>query len=70
MRTPKKMIVKHKGKTYWATLTWFRNRPVFRFWSSHKWPFYHAHYMPDVIHPEDVWQKFEEFIPGYNGESR
>ena len=59
------MIIKRGGRTYWVTLEWVRTKPVFKFWSDQKWPFYHASYSPDVIYPEDVWQKFEDFIPKF-----
>lgn len=62
---PRKFDVTRKGYRYWATLErrLSDGKPQLRFWSSHKWPFYHGNYTPDVLEREDAWQHFIDWIP-------
>lgn len=57
--------INHKGVRYWATggRNPSNGRPMLIFWSSHKGLFYHGHYTPDVIDPEDCWQHFINWLP-------
>ena len=64
----RKFEVLNKGKRYWATLGVAPNgKTRMTFWSSHKWPFYHGHYTPDVIEREDCWKKFMAWLPFKRG---
>ena len=61
----RKFDIRHKGFRYWATIGRDpgNGRTRLTFWSSHKWPFYHGHYTPDVIEAEDCWEHFMRWIP-------
>ena len=52
-----KLVVKHKGKTYWA----YRVGKRVNFWSSHKWPFFHGHI--DSYDNERVREAFYAWLP-------
>lgn len=68
------MVIYTEGIRYWATKGRhpLNGRPCLIFWSSHKWPFFHAYYQPDWLRDGqrvteerrgDAWHKLKEFIP-------
>ena len=57
--------IRHKGFRYWATLERhpYTGQIWWRFWSSHKWPFFHGSYMQKTVNREDAWQHFIGWLP-------
>lgn len=62
--TSKRMEIFHKGKRYWAhKLRLTDGRFRWKFYSSHKWPFYHGHFTQVVYNLDEAYEKFIEWLP-------
>ena len=60
-----RMEVRHKGHRYWATGPfWFEgSRFWWRFWSDHKWPFYHGSITLPVNDSQLAYKHFLVWLP-------
>lgn len=61
--TPGVMEVKHKGRRYWGTVDADRAGVRWRFWSDHRWPFYHGHYTQRQLDRHDAMRVFIDWLP-------
>lgn len=51
------------GRRYWASMHALPDGVLFKYWSDHRWPFYHGWYKQRVIDRDDAIRHFLEWIP-------
>ena len=57
------MSVTRKGHRYWAHGVLTRRGVVWKFWSDHKWPFYHGGITLPESDPEAAARAFVRWLP-------
>lgn len=57
----------YKRRRYWASLVAMPDGVMWKFWSDHKWPFYHGHFKQRVIDKDEAYEQFIDWLPFKGG---
>ena len=61
---PVTLDVTYRGHRYWCSgPTMTRAGYTWKFWSDHKWPFYHGHFQQTKFDREEVINAFITWLP-------